>query len=469
MTAAPRLAVGLVAGSCFAAAVPGVSAQTTEAPSAARADAGSADSLSFKQAVGIALERSPVYEREVNAVASAGFSERLALGRAFLPSLSAGLGFGGGWSRRQTGEDDFGQPIEGTEFREATSSSASQSVNASVPLFDLQSIRSYGAAQDRTAARAAAAEYQAGLLRTRVGQAYFGVVQRDRLVEVEERNLATARQSLEAIRRLLRIAARQPTDVLGAELQVAQAEQALAEARGEARKARLQLRARLGVPLERAFVLTTGFADVFDPEALQTETLVRRALEDSPRIAQQVASLKAAEASLSAERAGRYPSISGNVGYSRSFGIQGYDAIGRFDLPNQGWDFGFSLSLPVFSQFGTSAAIGQADIAVDDARAALREARLQLDMEVRSALIDLRNAYASVVLAERQVELGRERLAQGQELYRLGTLDYTDLQTMIDQLSGYERGLITARYRFTEALLTLEEKVGGTVGGTAGG
>ena len=424
-----------------------------------------ADTLSFRQAVEIALERNPTYQREVNAVASAGYAERQALGQAFLPSLSAGMGFGGGWSRRQTGEDDYGRPIGGGEFREATSSSASQSVSASVPLFDLQSIRGYGAARERTAARAAAADYQAAVLRTQVGQAYFGVVQRDRLVEVEERNLRTARQSLEAIRRLLRIAARQPTDVLGAELQVAQAEQALAEARGEARKARLQLRTRLAVPLEREFLLSTGFAAVFDPERLDAEALVRRALDESPRIAQQAASLEAAEASLSAARAARYPSLSGSLGYSRSFGVQGYDAIGRFDLPDQGWDFGLSVSLPVFSQFGTSASIGQADIAVADARAVLREVRLQLEMEVRSALIDLRNAHASVVLAERQVELGRERLEQGQELYRLGTLDYTDLQTMIDQLSGYERGLITARYRFTEALLQLEEKVGGTVGG----
>lgn len=419
--------------------------------------------LSFDEAVRVALDRNPAFLRQANDVDAAEYGERQSLGQAFLPSLSASLGFGGGWSRNRTGEDDFGQPTEASDFLETTQSSASQGVNASVPIFSIESIRSYAAARDETAARAAGVDYQAALLRTQVGQAYFGAVQRDQLIGVEERNLETARQSLAAIEQLLRVAARQPTDVLGAELQVAQAEQALAEARGAALKARLELAARMGVDLERSFDLTTAFAAVFDPADLAAEALIQRALEGSPRIAEQAANVEAARTGLSAARASRYPSLSGNLSYGRSVGMQGYDALGRFDLPNQGWNFGLSVSLPVFSQFGTAARIGQADLAVQDADESLREARLQLEVDVRSALIDLQNAYTGVLVAQRQVEIGRERLEQGQQLYRLGNVDFTELQTMIDQLSNYERSLINARFNFTDALLQLEEKVGGPV------
>ena len=100
----------------------------------------------------------------------------------------------------------------------------------------------------------------------------------------------------------------------------------------------------------------------------------------------------------------------------------------------------------------------------DDARASLREARLAVERETRAAIIDLENAYAGVRLAERSAEIARERLRQGQEQYRLGTLpDYTALQQMIEAVAQQERLVTQAYYSFTVALLTLEETVGGRV------
>jgi outer membrane protein TolC len=69
-----------------------------------------------------------------------------------------------------------------------------------------------------------------------------------------------------------------------------------------------------------------------------------------------------------------------------------------------------------------------------------------------------------VQTAETSADLARRRLAQGQELYRLGTLDYTALQQMITQVAGAERQVINAHNQFALALLQLEEKVGGPVG-----
>jgi hypothetical protein len=89
---------------------------------------------------------------------------------------------------------------------------------------------------------------------------------------------------------------------------------------------------------------------------------------------------------------------------------------------------------------------------------------------VRSALIDLENAYAGVRLAERSAEIARERLRQGQQQYRLGRLqDYTALQQMIEAVAQQERIVTGASYNFSVALLTLEEKVGRRVAAPAGG
>jgi outer membrane protein TolC len=416
--------------------------------------------LSFEEAVGRALESNPAYQRQLNAATSAGYTERSRFGAAFLPNLQASLGFNGSTFRRKTAEDDFGNPIGGADFIENTTSSTSQGISSGLTLFDMQSWQSYGQARAQTEARFAAADVGAAQLRTQVGRAYYQATRADRLIEVEERQLESARRQLEAVQELLRVAAKQPTDVLGAELQVAQAEQAVQQARGDARKTRLTLKQVMGVELGARYELTSGFPTVFDPATLDVDGLIRRAMAEGPRIGQQAAELEAARRSLSVARAARFPTITGSVGASRSTSAQDYNAFGELNPPNTSWGFGLSVNVPVFNRFSTSAQIGQARIQVADAEATLRESRLQVEMEVRSAVIDLESAYTGVRLAEQSARIARNRLEQGEELYRLGSIRYTDLQRMFEEVASAERGVVSAYAQFAEALLQLEEKLG---------
>jgi outer membrane protein len=454
---APGIRAGLAGAALLvAAALPGGAT-----PAGAQEVSGS---LTFEEAVRLALEHNPAYLRQLHTVESAEYGERRSFGTAFLPSLSAGLGFNGSTFRRKTAEDDFGNPIGGTDFVENTTSSASQGLNlGSISLLNIQGWRGYGAARSQTDARLAAVTLQAAQLRTQVGQTYWRAVQAEQLIAVEERQLESARQQLAAVQQLLRLAARQPTDVLGAELQVAQAEQSLQQATGTARKERLRLEQAMGVALGQTFDLATGWPQVFDPAALDRSALVRRAIEDGPRIAQEEASVSAAEGQLGVARAARYPTISGNASWGRSTSAQDYQAFGQLDLPNRSWGFGVNVNLPIFNRLSTSAQVGQAEVDVRSAEEGLREARLQIEQEVRAAVIDLESAYTAVQLAERSAEIARERLRQGEELYRLGSLGYTELQRMSDDVASAERGVVNAYSQFANALLQLEEKLGGPI------
>jgi outer membrane protein len=424
---------------------------------------GAQEPLTFEEAVAVALERNPAYQRQLNQVLGSQHAERQSMG-LLLPSLSAGVSFSGITSRSKTAEDEWGRPVSELEFVEATRSSTSQGLSGNVTLFDLRTIRGYGAARARTEAQVAAAGLSAAALRTQVGADYYDAVLRSGLVAVEESGLRTARENLAAIRELLRIAARQPTDVLGAELQVAQAEQSLQRAQGMARKAALQLKARMGVPLDREYELAGGFPAVFDPASLDQRAVLARAMGANPRLLQEQASREAAERGLGAARAARYPTLSGSYSWGRAASLPDYEAFSELSPQNQSWGFGFSVGVPLFNRFQTSAAVGQAEVEALNAAESLREARLEVEREVRAALIDLENAHAAVRLAERSAEIAREQLRQGQEQYRLNTLDYTALQRMVDQVSAAERGVLEAYYSFTTALLSLEERVGGRVG-----
>jgi outer membrane protein len=171
-----------------------------------------------------------------------------------------------------------------------------------------------------------------------------------------------------------------------------------------------------------------------------------------------------ANQSASAARARRWPSVSANLGYSRSANSAGYSSIGEFNPQNRALNFGLGLSLPIFTRFQTSALIAQADARLLDAAEDLRAVRLTTDREVRSAHIDLQNAYHTAQLAEERAGLGRERLAAGQEEYRLGGVTYFQLQQYADGAANADRQALSARFDFVRALIALEEKIGAPLG-----
>lgn len=415
--------------------------------------------LTFEAALAYAREHNPVYLKAVNQVADARYGETVQRSQ-MLPSADLGLSFYGNSRRTLTGENDFGQPVDRNTYTTFESSSASQGISVTVPILNLGAIQQTRAARARTDAQRAAVALQRAQLRTTVGNAYYDVVRRRRGLAVERRLLATVQAQLAAARELLRVAAQQPTDVLGAEVQVAQEEQQVQAAQGEERKARLVLLQQLGAAADTQFTLISDFPPVFDPSTLDADVLVAEAQRSAPQVRQGLAQAEAADRGVSAARAARLPQLTLGGQATRNTNASGYSALGDFNPPNQSLTFYLDARLPLFSGFRTSAQIGQAKVAADNAREDLRAVRIQVETDVRSALIDLQNAYGSLQTAQRALDLAQQRLEQGQELYRLNNITFTDLQLMFQQAAQSERDVVNAQYGFLVARLTLEEKIG---------
>jgi outer membrane protein TolC len=217
-------------------------------PTAARAQVAgavgidAASPLTLAEALEIAADANPAYRIARTDLETAATLDR-GTWEAFLPTLSLSLGTGISQSRNFTGQDEFGRPVRRDDPVVYTSSSSSQTVGlGQITLFDggqkLASARG-----DRFRADALRAGVgQASLdLRIRLTRRYQAAVVAEREIALLERTLESARQALEGTERLLRIGIRDPLDLLGAELQVAEREHALERARGAARSARLAL------------------------------------------------------------------------------------------------------------------------------------------------------------------------------------------------------------------------------------
>jgi outer membrane protein len=383
---------------------------------------------------------------------------------SFLPTLSTNLGFGGGHSWTQSALDDFGRPITDPRTVETESSSASQGLSLGLTLFDGgANLRNLSAARANQRATDARINEQANALRARVGRDYFAALRAQQAIELEEKLLAARKEDLERKEKQLAVVASKYIDVLSARVNVAQAEQSVDQARGNAEKARIAVRQTLGIEGNASFSLSSEPPSVFDPATLNEDALVQRALAASPTVLAAHSALAAADRSASVARATRWPRTTGSVGFNRSTSARGYDAIGTFDLPNRSFSFNLGASLPLFSQFSTSANIAQADAQERDQQENLRNARLTVEANVRAALIDLRSAYRTVEIAQLKADLSREQLSVAEEEYRLGVtgMDYFRLQQIVDQEATAQRQLLEARFTFIAALFTLEERLGG--------
>lgn len=419
--------------------------------------------LSLEQAQELARLHNPDFLKVQNDVGVAAAAVRQGYGR-FLPSLNTSLGFNGSNSSTLTGEDEFGRPVSEQRRVESERSGASQGVSLSMTLFDGgANVRQLGAARAGQVETDARVRAVANRLRAQVARDYYAALRAEQLIALEEKLLAARRDDLERTEKLLAVAASKYVDVLSARVDVATAEQNLDQARGNAQKTRLTLAQTLGVGGAASFVLGSAAPEVFDPKALDIEVMVRRAVTASPAVLQATAAQRASEQRNSAARGSRWPTVRGTAGFNRGTQLSGYDAFGELNPQNRSFSFGIDVSLPLFNGFSTSAQIAQTDAAELDAREDVRAQKLLVERDVRSAFIDLNNFHRAAQLAGLRAELSRERMTAAQEEFRLGAIQFFQLQQYVDQAARAERDLLDARFNFINGLIALEEKIGATV------
>ncbi|MBV9773299.1 MAG: TolC family protein [Gemmatimonadetes bacterium] len=418
--------------------------------------------LALEDALRIAEESNPEYRSAQAEVRVAEARQRQSFG-AFLPGVSTSFSLGGSSARTWVGRDPFGKPLPSEQATEQVTSNASQGVDVSIPIFERGRVGEVRASRADRASATAQVAVERDVVRAEVTRRYHAAVRAERMIELEERLLASARERLEATQRLFRIAAQGMTEVLGAEVEVARQEQVVEQARGDARKAKLALGEAMGVIEAADARLTSEPVPVFDPSGLRADSVVALALRVQPRLAGAASAVTAAEHRVGVSRGQRWPVLAARTGLSRSVYGGDSEAFTIFD-PSSHADrllsLGFTVSLPVFDQYRSSTQVAQAEATRARAQETLRSTRLSVERGVRGALIDLENAFRGSQLAERAAKLSQDRLELAREQYRVNAIRFIDLQSVVDRAAQAERDALSARFQFADALASLEEQVG---------
>jgi outer membrane protein len=432
-------------------------------PAAAQVDEVDRDPpvLTLQEAVERATRHNPAYRRTTNDLVRNQLDHREAwLG--LLPTANVTLlRTGQNWSKTSVFENLDGTPEDRPDAGTLHTSDSQQGVNLSLQL-DFSRYLDLRQQEDQAQLRELTVDTEFVGLRGDVVGAYLDAQEEQVAVELEEELLAGSRRNLEATRRLHGLAQVDRTEVLSAELEVAEREAELESRQARHRTTLLRLRNLIGDPDLEDFRLDPEPLATFDPAQLDEEAIVEEALRSSPRIRQAEGELRVHERNVSRNRAFWLPTLSVNAGTTRRRFLEGGDAF-LDPLPdaNVSWNVSFFLSLPNLGQyFQNHVDRERSRLDVRNQRETLREQRGEVEQDVRSSLVELRSAHRSMALQERRAELAEENLALTLDAYRLGRRTFLELQTASEQAAQARRAALQARFDFQRARVTLERALG---------
>jgi outer membrane protein TolC len=305
------------------------------------------------------------------------------------------------------------------------------------------------------------------LLTFSTSSAYFGVLARQNLLELARRALEQRKEQLRLAQARYQVGSVTKLDAMQAEIDLGNQENAVLQAEQELEIARMELNRIMGIDLEESYEVNEDSV-LFEP-ALETQTLVERALENRPDLVMLEAQRASNENLVRAERGSYLPTITFDLSFFRSQQGGANDSW-TFSPDNRDTRFGFSMNWDFFSGFSRENRITEAKVSAQNSRYDLLDKKLSIEKEVKEAVLSLERIYRQSLITRKNRELARETLTLERERYRLGSASLLDLRTAQVTYIQAETDHISKVLEFKTTLAQLEYAAGvelteGEIGG----
>ena len=240
-------------------------------------------------------------------------------------------------------------------------------------------------------------------------------------------------------------------DTLRAQVQLQTEQQTLINTENAYAKDKIQLNRLMGAPADQDYVLTdtTPYADIaMLPQniTLQYAYTKRKdllSLESQMEVARQTARAVRFERLPTVAAGGFYGVLGETHGlYHGVFSAQG------------------SLNFPIFkeAQFRGEGEVAQAQLMA--IRQQIESLRVTIDQQIRANLLDVQSSSDLVKVAQSNVDLSRQELADSEERFKAGVTDNLPLVEAQATLAAAESQLVQRLFQYNTAKLELARSVG---------
>lgn len=408
--------------------------------------------ITLLEAIGQAQRNAPGVVNARGLERNAGAARRSAIG-AYIPSLNLT-----GSSARTQGVQFFqGQlvPLTGNPWN------YNNGLSTNLVLFDgmqrWQDLNRARASTDVAEATFTQAKYDAAL---QAKQQFYAALAARESEAAARAQLEQAEQQLKASTARVAAGVATKSDSLRSAIQVGNARLAVLTSQNDLRVANAALTRVVG----STTTVTASPQDTVDaPFTMPSEAELEKLVSQGPAVMVAEANVAAAQASKKSQRSQYLPTLSLTYNYSytqssKKFGGGNLFLIGGNDPNRQNMTFNFTY--PLFNQFVREQGTVQADVALRNAEAQLRDAKLAARANLTTQLRALANAQARVQVQLAAIAAAEEDLRVQQQRYALGASTLLDLLTSQTTLNQARQALIQARFDGRIARAQLSSLIG---------
>ena len=273
---------------------------------------------------------------------------------------------------------------------------------------------------------------------------YFSIVSYERLMKFQEENYTYNKNLTEKIKEMLDLSMITVSDVYAQDVQTANSELALLQAKNNYEKAKINLLKYLSLDITSDYVFeipqSLGFNFTEPKEELAK--IFEIALSNRKDYQSQKLKLESAQYQLTISRSGLFPTLSGNYRYSTSAIKPG----NLFD--RRVFSLGLSLNFPVFSNWNTDFAIQSAEVQIKNAKEDLSALEKEIRAQVKNTLLDLETAKTQVEVSNKGLISARMNWNIKSENYELGSATFIEMQQSYRDYLQAQNNDIQAQYNY---------------------
>lgn len=288
---------------------------------------------------------------------------------------------------------------------------------------------------------------------------YTVLVNRER-IKVQEQNIELLKRQLQDVKNRFEAGTVSNFEVLRAEVALANAQPALITARNDYRLAIEELRRTLGfvTATETNVAKIPEFLGTleFTPASFELRAALVAAREQRPDLQRLYKLEAAAQEGVLARRAGYYPNLSVFGGYDWRKDPRSNQLSDTLD----GWVVGVQSQWNIFDGRATSGRVAQARSLVEQAKLAVAEAQLIVDVDVRRAISTFQQATELAEASKKVVEQAEEAVRLANARFSAGTATQLDVLTAQNDLTTARLNQLQAYYSYNVAVASARRAMG---------
>ncbi len=319
-------------------------------------------------------------------------------------------------------------------------------------VFDLVRLDNLHTANETLKANLTATRNTRDLVVLAVGGSYLQVLATEARITAAEAQVNTSRAIAEQAADRFSAGLSARIDSSRSRVQLGTEQQRLRSLQADLETQKLKLARIIGLPLGQGYAVADDFS--YTPlTGITLETALQRASAGRSDLQSAASGVRAAEAGLKAAHAERLP----NLGVNADFGAAGvtpsHHATGVYTVSG-------TLTIPLYEGGRIHGDIEQATAALQQRKAALDDARGQVDQDVRQSFIDLGSAADQVEVAKSNVDLAHLTLTQSRDRFAAGVADTVELVQAEQAVVQADDDYITAVFEHNLAKVSLARAMG---------